>query len=699
MLDADTWAVLTLICMLNETVDTRLTRISFKIAKQGYLEYKWNGYKKDHPGTVSYIYQNTKRITPDTLRRILKKQEYYSTKEWGKSESIYLGTILVHLALEYTDLFTKYKLRHRKGKGYEYYFDLSQDTWEYLQNRDSELEFLRPILPVMVVPPLPWNITDKEGGYLDIKLPPVKTRPNGSRYLRHDSPHLEAINRIQSTRFEINQPILDVMQQVWDEGGNVGGLPPSDNLPLPPKPHNIDTDIEAKKEWKAKACRIYDTNASYASRRKARICTLSVAQQQRDLPFFLPANVDFRGRQYYLPNHLNPQSEESTRALFNFHNRVEMTDDGVRRLELHLANLWGYDKASHADRIRWVQDNQSLIFESAESPLNGSQSWTGADKPWLFLAACMEYAQGVQSGWVSGTNLPVGIDGTCNGLQHYAALGRDAAAAEAVNLCSRSEPEDIYRRVLTLVQQQCNESEDPRAREWLRYLERSTVKRGVMTYPYGVTPYGMVEALVSDGHCDKLVGNHYSNAHYLMNEIWKALPKVIESATVIMAWIQQCAMQIAKDNKPVIWTTPSDFFVVQQYNQSKLRQIQTLLQKVYILKDHYKDPIDPRRSALASGPNVIHSYDSAHMCLTVNGAWDDGIRDFMMNHDEYNTHAPNIPNLGWNARNEFAKMYSIDQLKRLKGDLEYYSEMQLPDPPALGTFDVSEVMNSEYFFD
>ena len=40
--------------------------------------------------------------------------------------------------------------------------------------------------------------------------------------------------------------------------------------------------------------------------------------------------------------------------------------------------------------------------------------------------------------------LPVHQDGSCNGLQHYAALGRDEAGGEQVNLMPRERPGDVY---------------------------------------------------------------------------------------------------------------------------------------------------------------------------------------------------------------------------------------------------------------
>lgn len=77
-----------------------------------------------------------------------------------------------------------------------------------------------------------------------------------------------------------------------------------------------------------------------------------------------------------------------------------------------------------------------------------------AENPWQTLAACQEIAAALRSGdpamYVS--HFPVHQDGSCNGLQHYAAMGRDVAGAKSVNLkCDGSTPADVYSDVVELV--------------------------------------------------------------------------------------------------------------------------------------------------------------------------------------------------------------------------------------------------------
>lgn len=53
--------------------------------------------------------------------------------------------------------------------------------------------------------------------------------------------------------------------------------------------------------------------------------------------------------------------------------------------------------------------------------------------------ACIVFIAGAHEKYVC--HLPVHMDGSCNGLQHYAALGRDTEGAKAVNLAPADAPQ------------------------------------------------------------------------------------------------------------------------------------------------------------------------------------------------------------------------------------------------------------------
>jgi DNA-directed RNA polymerase len=99
---------------------------------------------------------------------------------------------------------------------------------------------------------------------------------------------------------------------------------------------------------------------------------------------------------------------------------------GLYWLKVHLANFAGKDKMTFDDRASFVDDNIENIRQSAAAPFEGERWWTTLDDPFQGLATCIEIVNAIDSGAPEAyvCNLAVHMDGSCNGLQHYAALGR-----------------------------------------------------------------------------------------------------------------------------------------------------------------------------------------------------------------------------------------------------------------------------------
>lgn len=88
-------------------------------------------------------------------------------------------------------------------------------------------------------------------------------------------------------------------------------------------------------------------------------------------------------------------------------------------------------------------------------------------------------------------------DGSCNGLQHYAALARDQSGAEAVNLVSSPAPADVYSTVARVMSARISKHAAEGRSEAVKFLQRNggsvdrkLVKQTVMTSVYGVTHIG-----------------------------------------------------------------------------------------------------------------------------------------------------------------------------------------------------------------
>ena len=132
------------------------------------------------------------------------------------------------------------------------------------------------------------------------------------------------------------------------------------------------------------------------------------------------------------------------------------------------------------------------------------------------LATCHEIIRAIDSGDPESymCSLPVHMDGSCNGLQHYAALGRDTVGGKAVNLLEGDGPQDVYVGVMhEVIRRVAEEAEreldfdvtkidalsrkqkimlqNNRAAKLVNGLiDRGVVKRTVMTSVYGVTYVG-----------------------------------------------------------------------------------------------------------------------------------------------------------------------------------------------------------------
>ena len=375
--------------------------------------------------------------------------------------------------------------------------------------------------------------------------------------------------------------------------------------------------------------------------------------------------MDFRGRAYPIPPHLNHIGDDLARGLLLFGEAKPLGERGLRWLKIHLANLCGFDKGSFDERVKFVEDNLAEIYESAERPLEVSQSdtfrrsslitgdrqgkrwWQNADDPWQCLAACMELRSALESPdpHAYESNFPVHQDGTCNGLQHYAALGGDTQGAEQVNLGSTDRPSDVYSYVAAAVQEGLKED----AAKGSKYailldgkITRKVVKQTVMTTVYGVTFVGarnQIERQLKERK-DIPPEDCWPAAAYLAKKVIGCIGDLFSGAKDIQTWLNLCARLISKSIPPariprggntkqvptpdtkeeqmttVIWTTPLGLPIVQPYRKTKRKQVATTLQTVYISDPSAPAPVNTIKQASAFPPNFIHSLDATHMMLS-----------------------------------------------------------------------------------
>lgn len=693
--DSSKLALLTLAEMLDWRDERKSTSLQIDVANMVKTELMYDAirsYNKDKFGQTDIRSANW---SDQEIAKIFKKLGLKPVK-WSISDKLLLGGQLVRIALESTQMFN---LRYcaKGGPHRECRVDPKPEVIDELLRQHSELEMLRPVLPPMVVPPVDW-VHDGQGGYLFISKPLVREAFDNHevdyRIPSMDVP-LEALNYIQSTPWRINRHVLEVMQQLWKNGGGVANMPPAETK-KPTKEQSKNRDW-----WRRKN--------QDDSRRFSVIRTLSIARKHVDHVLWFPHNFDFRGRVYPLTSYLNPQGDDLCRGLLMFSEPMPLGRSGLIALKIHMANCAGVDKVSLQDRVKWWNDTWAHAAMRPWDALS-DRRWTEYENPVQFLAAMQEinraYLSGHPESYPSST--VVYIDGSNNGLQHLSAMIRDEVGGTAVNLRPSKIPEDMYTRVADavsrIVEHDCTtkplKSEHDMPEPWALLrgkITRKMVKRCTLAYPYGISGFGMKLALMQDGHLDDMADNTRSVAGYLARCIQQAISDVVVRSAELMRWMQQVAEMMAQENIAVSWVAPHGFPVCQAYLIKDRREIKTALHRCSVLVPASDRALNAAAQARGIVANFTHSIDAAHLMAVALALMELGWQHAAWIHDSIGVHACRVEELHRIVRDEFVALHENPILQDFAARLGKIVP-DLPELPEMGRLDLNDVRNSTYFF-
>lgn len=561
---------------------------------------------------------------------------------------------------------------------------------------------VQPQLLPMLVPPRPWR-SYNDGGYLfsQNNIVRIKDSAETTAYLRAASdmnnldPIYDGLNVLGNTAWTVNRKVFDVISKVWNTGEEYLDIPPIIEEPDLPSPLPLNAEPSEKADYQRRVRKAVNDAASARSQRCDTNYKLEIARGFIGEKLFFPHNVDFRGRAYPISPHFNHLGNDMTRSLFLFWDGKKLGEQGLRWLKIHLANVYGVDKAPLDERVKFVEDNLDNIFDSAKNPLDGRKWWEKGDKPWQVLSVCFELSEAYKlddpTEYVS--HIPVHQDGTCNGLQHYAALGGDIEGARQVNLIPAERPQDVYKFVAGLVQKRVD-AEAEKGNKYAIFLRdkitRKVVKQTVMTNVYGVTFVGAVLQI------QKQIDHHFGKddsdkveeySRYLTNHVFDSMRELFLGAHLIQDWLGESARRISKSvridyeekasvnsNKPrhlssVIWTTPLGLPCVQPYRVTKKQIISTNLQDIVISDPFGASQVDARKQQAAFPPNFVHSLDATHMLMTAAACGKDGL-SFASVHDSYWTHAANVPKMNAHIRDQFVKLHEENLIIKIRDEFE-----------------------------
>ena len=526
------------------------------------------------------------------------------------------------------------------------------------------------------------------------------------------------LNALQNTEWRINNNVLDIIRNLWDNGQEWGKLPAKEDTPLPVYPFGkepnemTDGEREEFRAWSRKRNAIYSQNNRSVSKRIQVERTLQIAEQYAKYDrFYYVWQNDFRSRKYASSTFLSPQSADWSKALLEFGYPVKINNwDDARWLCIHGANLYGNDKVSLNDRETWAWDFAEEAHRIVDNPYD-NQLWLEADKPYQFLAWCFELSALVKQGWGFETRLPVSADGSCNGLQHLSAILLDEQGARATNLVPSDLPQDIYTEVAEATIASIKAEDTELGRKCLAFgIDRKLAKRPVMIVPYSGTRHAcrayIEEAIndkIKDGTPNPFGDDLFEASSYMAGHVWDAISSVIVSARKVMDYVKTIADVYAQMGQHMEWVTPTGWVVLQQYSQTQQKRIKTHINGEVVSLSFPKEKentVHRHRTGLGASPNFIHSLDAAAMTKTINKASTLGIHDYAMVHDSYGTHSSMMPLLSEVLREEFVKMYEQhDVLTELRQHaIITLGTEDVPQPPSCGGLDIRNVLKSDYFF-
>jgi DNA-directed RNA polymerase, mitochondrial len=716
--------------LLRKTTGVPFANAAIEIGRAVQAEYNIQRFKSERGVAYSYLNRNQQAVTKSVVNRLSRQLDM---GEWDRSVTTKLGSALIALALQYckirsdlqsygrnsdaaaaaaaADEFSAfqhlYVVERGKRRGH---LRAHENVYKLIDAGHRLRETLNARHLPMVVPPIDWSDVEK-GGYLQSPTLVMRTRGSQAqreKLMRADLTQIyAALNALGRTPWRINRGVYDVARQAWAAGGGIADLPLREDVTVPTKADDFDTlDARAQKAHHASVRLAQKTNAERHSLRCDTTLKLQVAQELLPKTIYMPHNLDFRGRAYPIPPHLNHIGSDLCRGLLWFDEARPLGPVGLRWLKIHLANVYGKNKLPFDERIAWTEAHLADVDDSCARPLNGRGWWLDGEEPWQVLATCFELNAALKSGDPHSylSRLPVHQDGTCNGLQHYAALGGDRFGARQVNLEPGDRPQDVYSGVAELVRARVAADAaagNELAKKLDGHVDRKIVKQTVMTSVYGVTFVGANLQILARVRDARIVTDEEERqaSTYLTRLTFGALREMFLGARTIMEWLATCAQTIAKNGQAVSWTTPLGLPVVQPYRKpASVQQVRTIVQTVVLAGRDDELPVNTARQTSATAPNFVHSLDSTHMLLTARACEQAGVT-FASVHDSFWTHASTIPDMARLLRREFVDLHSQPILEHLREEwLASNPGITLPPVPKRGDLDLRVVLGSPYFF-
>ena len=691
------------------------TSTALKIGQMLEDELRFTKFEEQDPKHFRALKKHTRDTKNEGYKRNLMvyhmNNKGHEFKSWTRGNKLRVGLKLIELIMVKINMVSLVNKRVRNTT--TSYIVFTDRFMKYIRQGRSNRIAAFPIYLPCLDPPREWtSIT--EGGYYTDRLKTKAIKSSNQDYLNklqgeNLTTSLKALTLASQTAWGVNQFVLETLEYCWEERIEVGSLIDRELAELPTKPLDINTNKEARKEWRYLASLIHDMNAQNMVKRYQILSMIDTAKRYVGEKFYHVYQFDFTGRMYPLTAHFHPQGNDIARGLhiFSVGSPINTKQD-LNWLAIAGANHWGLNKHTYEERLEWAYiEGTDLAEEIYRDPIASVGVWGRAKEPFQFLAWCKEWCEFQCEGYGYVSHHVCCLDGTNNGYQHIAGLITNKHLANKVNLQNVNQPQDLYKQILDILLQLLQSEDSEQAIEWYAVrdkLTRKFIKKPVLMIPYNSTTFGIANYIeryfVNE---NVFMAKNFQNNFYLATLIEQAVKYVTPESYEVLKYLQTTALCFNKENKPITWHSPSGFLVQQNYYVNEVKRVKTKLSNSSVrlsLAEPDTTKIDKRKQAQGFPSNYIHSLDAAHCHLSLVLASKKGHKQFCVIHDCYGSQASELNSFIQCVKQSFFDIYSDNNLD----NLYHQTTQQLSDtsklPPALdmGDYDVTDVLTAPYIF-
>jgi Autographiviridae RNA polymerase len=562
-----------------------------------------------------------------------------------------------------------------------------------------ELMLAHPAYSPSLEPPPPWVDFKDAYGTPFVRNAREETAIRLAMASGQMQAHVAAANYLQSVAWMINEPVLDFVKE----------------LAKCPDGRKLLKKVKRKGGWAVFAL------------------DMGMATSLIGRRFWIPQNIDFRGRLNPLP-HFSYARPDHIRGLFKFAHGEVIGEDGIRWLKIAAANAFNENKlitrSPVSKRLAWTAENLDGILDVARDPMARLLWLRLAADPVQFVAIAKELKNALDVGPDYVTTLPIGFDASCSGAQHYSLLARDAHGARLTNLAP-VQPETvecIYEAVRKRIAVQIAKDDvaaieaaatgrwmecgfdyaDGRYASWWNergHIDRSLLKILVMTYFYGSEEGGLRLSIY-----DELFDRDFAveeipkgAVNYLIHAMQKAIQAELKGgAPVIMRYLRDIADTLGEEGKAAEWISPTGLPVVNLYRRALTKVPQLWLGDKtprYTTAIAYGE-FNEKKAKNAIAPNLVHTLDAAHLVQVANACAKLGV-GLVCVHDSFAVLAPHATRLHEILREELVRLYETSDLLtqvREKAARALGTDENLSPVPPPGDLDRKKVLSASYAF-